>query len=598
MDGIRLGMAQINPTVGDMEGNFRKILTFMEKAHRQGVDLLSFPEMALTGYPPEDLLLKPQFIRDNHLFLNRLVERSADFPSMITVVGLVDSDTENLYNGAALIGCGRLYRVLHKKILPNYGVFDEKRYFTAGEDHRLFVLNSHPIAVNICEDIWSGQGPYINQVFPGGAELLLVINASPFHAGKWKMRHELLCRRSRENRVFIAYINMVGGQDELVFDGHSLLFGPEGELLCRGKSFEEELIVSDIDFAPMRTLRQETVFPGKKQKLDNQNFDRIVIENGGREKPTTARLRRAPSPRRASSVKPSFPPLSPLLDPTEEIFRALLLGTKDYVRKNGFKKVLIGLSGGIDSALTAVIATDALGPESVETVFMPSEYSSPESEEDARALAVNLGIHFRIIPIQPIFETFLKILVPSFENLPSDTAEENLQARIRGNILMALSNKFGWLVLTTGNKSEMSVGYATLYGDMAGGFALIKDIYKGLVYELSCHRNRMGEKPVIPERILTKEPSAELRPGQKDSDSLPPYPELDPILKLYVEKDRSLEEVVEAGFDRQTVQRVLRMVDKNEYKRRQAPPGIKITPKAFGKDRRVPITNHFNPGSR
>jgi len=577
---FRLGIAQINPTVGDLESNFQKILAYMEKARDHGIDLLSFPELALTGYPPEDLLLKPQFIRNNHHFLDRLVEASVDFAP--TVLGFVDNDSTNIFNAAALFGHGRLYRIFYKQVLPNYGVFDEKRYFTQGTDHQIFVLNTLPIAINICEDIWDNQGPYINHIFCGGAKLLLVINASPFHAGKWKERYDLLRRRSSENRTIIAYTNLVGGQDELVFDGHSLLFGADGELLGQGKPFEEDLVILDIDFTQVDTLRQETAFQEKKQKLKDHHIEQIVIECPKQEKPKSPPVVLSP----------------PFLDPTEEVYRALLLGTRDYVQKNGFKKVLIGLSGGIDSALTAAIATDALGAQQVETVFMPSNYSSPESAEDAQTLAQNLGLNFRIISIQPAFEIFLNTLNPFFDDIPAGIAEENLQARIRGNILMALSNKFGWLVLTTGNKSEVSVGYATLYGDMAGGFAVIKDIYKGLVYELADYRNRIGEKPVIPERILTKEPSAELRPEQRDRDSLPPYPELDSILKLYVEKDKSLEEISQLGFDYQVTREVLRMVDRNEYKRRQAPPGIRITPKAFGKDRRFPITNHFRSESK
>ncbi len=572
-ESIRLGIAQINPTVGDLEGNTGNILAYMEKARSQGADLLVFPELALTGYPPEDLLLKPQFVKDNRDYLHMLVDKAAGFAP--AVVGFVDSDSANLYNAAALVGQGKLQMVYRKQILPNYGVFDEKRYFSPGKNHKLFVLNSHPIAVNICEDIWDDGGPYIEQIYSGGAELLLVINASPFHAGKWRERYDLLKRRSQENRVIIAYINLVGGQDELVFDGHSLVFGPTGDLIGQGKPFEEDLLVLDIDFAPVKTIRGGEDFQEKKRGPGGRDFQQVVIECPCHEKPDCPPAKLSP----------------PFLDHTEEIYRALVLGTRDYVRKNGFEKVVIGLSGGIDSALTAVIATDALGAESVETVFMPSDYSSAESEEDARLLSENLGLGWRVILIQPIFEVFLETLNPCFDDLPPDAAEENLQARIRGNILMALSNKFGWLVLTTGNKSEMSVGYATLYGDMAGGFAVIKDIYKCLVYELSHYINRLRAKPVIPERILTKEPSAELRSGQRDSDTLPPYPELDPILKLYVEEDKSLEEIVGAGFDSRIVRQVLGMVDRNEYKRRQSPPGVRITPKAFGKDRRLPITS-------
>jgi NAD+ synthase (glutamine-hydrolysing) len=470
----------------------------------------------------------------------------------------------------------KIIDIYHKKYLPNYGVFDEYRYFQAGDRCPIYGIGDAWIGINICEDIWYPQGPARTQSL-AGAEVIININASPYHTGKGKVREHMLSTRASDNLVAIAYLNTVGGQDELVFDGHSLVLDQDGNVIAMGKQFEEDLIVLDLDLegimmkrlhAPLR--RQEIM------KLEKGAFEKIIIPV----KKTKQKNQLI------NSVKITE------LGPQEEIYRALVLGTTDYINKNGFKGVIIGLSGGIDSALVATIAVDALGKDNVRGLFMPSPYTSGESREDAYALAANLGIKMIEIPIHDIFRSYLSALKEEFHGLPSDTTEENLQARIRGNILMGFSNKFGWLVLTTGNKSEMSVGYATLYGDMAGGFAVIKDVPKTMVYELCSWRNNQGKK-IIPDRIFYKEPSAELRPDQKDTDSLPPYPELDPILKAYIEEDKSMEEILSLGCEPECAQKVIRMIDASEYKRRQSPPGIKITLKAFGRDRRFPLTNKY-----
>jgi NAD+ synthase (glutamine-hydrolysing) len=569
-------MAQINCTVGDLQGNARKIVRGLRQAGREGVDLVLFPELAVTGYPPEDLLLRPDFVRDNRKILEEIVSETR---GVVAVIGFVDHKGRQAFNAAALCCNGRLIDVYHKVLLPNYGVFDEQRYFKPGRRCSVYRAGRFRFGVNICEDIWVADGPASAQVAVGGARLIAVLNASPFHAGKWKEREEMLMERARACRVFLAYNNLVGGQDELVFDGHSLVLSPEGEVLARGKQFEEDWIVLDL---PVGKEPQRP--PAQRLPLGERPVRCVVREIV---LPACQARRRKGFPHRRL-IKPP--------DPVGEVYRALCLGTADYVRKNGFRRVVIGLSGGVDSALTAAIAVDALGKDRVTGVFMPSPYTSGESREDTEALAARLGLPLFTLPIQQVMADYLKMLDEVFRDLPQDVTEENLQARIRGNLLMALSNKFGWLVLTTGNKSEMSVGYATLYGDMAGGFAVLKDVPKTLVYDLVRHRNRRGKKPVIPERILAKEPTAELRPGQKDTDSLPPYGILDPILKAYVEEDLDTEEIVARGFDPATVKRVVGMVDRNEYKRRQAPPGIKITPKAFGRDRRMPITNRYRKG--
>ena len=581
-------MAQINPTVGDIVGNTRLIQTWIKEARQAKADLVAFPELAITGYPPEDLLFKPRFIEDTHRALKAV---AAEARGVVVVVGYVGqgatavsasdassfplSGRHELYNEAAVLSDRRILATYRKRHLPNYGVFDESRYFHPGSRLPLLVLNGVTIGVNICEDIWFSDGPTRAQA-AAGAEVIVNINASPFHVGKGRMREQVLATRARENRVIVTYTNTVGGQDELVFDGCSMIVDQAGEIVGRGKAFEQDLIVADLDVAAVGRAR---LTQGRKRPLPPRVaalIDRVDV--------------RLPARKSQSVVVPD---LEPPLGRLDEAYRALVLGVQDYVRKNGFKRVVIGLSGGVDSAITAVIAVDALGAENVLGVFMPSPYTSRASREDVADLASRLHIQVDTLSITATFKSYLRALSRSFKGRRPDTTEENLQARIRGNLLMAYSNKFGHLVLTTGNKSEMSVGYATLYGDMAGGFAVIKDVPKTMVYELSYMRNQVGPAPVIPKRVLERAPTAELRPDQKDEDSLPPYAILDPILKAYVEEDRALEDIAAMGFDRETVARVIALVDRSEYKRRQAPLGIKITHRAFGKDRRMPITNGY-----
>lgn len=578
MKKIRIGLGQINPTVGDIEKNTAKIIDCLKKARKLGINLIAFPELSITGYPPEDLLLKNQFIEDNLAALS-LIQKNVE--NILTVVGFVDKK-DDIYNAAAIIYNKKLIDSYHKMYLPNYGVFDEYRYFQAGTRCPVYEFGSIKIGVNICEDIWYPEGPSRIQSL-AGAEIILNINASPYHIGKGIFREKMLSTRASDNAVIIAYLNMIGGQDELVFDGHSLIIDENGKILARGKQFEEDLIIIDLEIdgvtrkrlhSPLR--RQEVI----KLKKDAYELIRIPVEKYPFRKTVKSTLIRP-----QKDVK--------VLDTLEEIYKALLLGTRDYVNKNRFKGVIIGLSGGIDSSLVATIAVDAIGKKNVKGLFMPSLYTSKESREDVHALAENLGIKIIEIPINDIFQSYLQMLKNEFRGLSEDVTEENLQARIRGNLLMAFSNKFGWLVLTTGNKSEMSVGYATLYGDMAGGFAVIKDVPKTMVYELCRWRNKKAGRTIIPERILLKEPSAELKPNQRDTDVLPPYAELDPILKSYIEEDKSFNEIVSLGFESETVKKVINMVDKSEYKRRQSPPGIKITERAFGRDRRFPITSKY-----
>lgn len=581
-------MAQINPTVGDIAGNTRLIQRWIKEARRAKADLVAFPELAVTGYPPEDLLFKPRFIEDTQRALKAV---AAEARGLVVVVGYVGQGAtavsaseapsfplagrHELYNEAAVLSDRRILATYRKRHLPNYGVFDESRYFHPGSRLPLLVLNGATIGVNICEDIWFSDGPTRLQA-SAGAEIIVNINASPFHVGKGRMREQVLATRARENRVIVTYTNTVGGQDELVFDGCSMIVDQAGEIVGRGKAFEQDLIVADLDVAAVGRVR---LAQGRRKPLPPRVaalIDRVDV--------------RLPARKSQSVVVPD---LEPPLGRLDEAYRALVLGVQDYVRKNGFKRVVIGLSGGVDSAITAVIAVDALGAENVLGVFMPSPYTSRASREDVADMARRLHIQVDTLSITATFKSYLRALGRSFKGQRPDTTEENLQARIRGNLLMAYSNKFGHLVLTTGNKSEMSVGYATLYGDMAGGFAVIKDVPKTMVYELSHMRNLVGPVPVIPKRVLERAPTAELRPDQKDEDSLPPYAILDPILKAYVEEDRALEDITAMGFDRETVARVIALVDRSEYKRRQAPLGIKITHRAFGKDRRMPITNGY-----
>ena len=560
-------MAQINPVVGDIRGNARMIKRYCGRAERLGCGLVLFPELAITGYPPEDLLLKPRFIRDN---LSALKELAGTVRGITAIVGFVDRKAGGLYNAAAIIHNGKVADVYHKMHLPNYGVFDEKRYFSAGEEALNFVVKGVRIGVEVCEDIWQGDGPAKAQAW-AGAEALVNINASPYHMGKPLVRRAMLIARARENKVFIAYANTVGGQDELVFDGQSMVVGPGGEVISRGAAFEEELVVTDLEFAgPIKKARKK------------KGVREVVLK---------------PAPRRSAALPRAPKRNMEILSTEEEVLKGLIIGTRDYTRKNGFSHAVIGLSGGVDSSLVAAIAVKALGAENITGVFMPSEYTSNESREDALALAGNLGIEVLTVPIKETLRGYHRMLRKTFAGTEPDTTEENLQARIRGNILMAMSNKFGHLVLTTGNKSEMSVGYATLYGDMAGGFAVIKDVPKTLVYRLSAKVNELAGRALIPERVLTKAPTAELKPNQTDQDTLPPYEVLDPILRAYVEDDMGLDEIAAMGFKMSTIKKIIRMVDQNEYKRRQAPPGIKITQRSFGKDRRMPITNGYEHGS-
>jgi NAD+ synthase (glutamine-hydrolysing) len=570
-------MAQINTTVGDFAGNRQKILKAINEAQSLDIDLLTFPELAICGYPPEDLLFKPQFIAENLRSLEKVVGASS---GLSIVVGFVDAK-EDIYNAAAIVHDGKLAGVYHKVFLPNYGVFDENRYFRAGSECPVYVIAGINVGINICEDIWYEAGPATTQAY-SGAEVIVNISASPYHFGKGSFRERMIATRAADNVVIFAYNNLVGGQDELVFDGNSMVLDEKGRLIARGKQFEEDLVVTDLDV--------ESVF---RTRLHDPRWRKGLLlreEQGWRN-----------SKRIVVSEKP-FSTEKALLRPRRvevrglpaEVYDALVLGTRDYIIKNGFERVLIGLSGGIDSSLVAAIAVDALGNSNVVGVTMPSRYSSPGSVSDAELLAKNLGIKLLTIPIEKVFQAYLDMLAEAFTGTEPNVAEENIQARIRGNTLMALSNKFGWLVLTTGNKSEMATGYTTLYGDMAGGFGVIKDVPKTMVYELASYRNSLAGSELIPSTVMDKPPSAELKPAQRDIDTLPPYELLDPVLTAYVEEDKSVEQIIAMGIDEQVVKRATRLVDRSEYKRRQASPGVKITPRAFGRDRRLPITNRFN----
>ena len=561
----------MNATVGDLAGNAEIIAQRMEEAREVGAHIVAFPELAVTGYPPEDLLLKPAFVEANQKTLLGLQQHTKDITA---IVGFVERDVD-LFNAAAVFHDGQWVDTYRKQRLPNYGVFDELRYFRPGDQELLLQIGETHIGVTICEDIWYPGGP-VERLAAAGADLVVNINASPYHRGKWEDRHRMLATRASDYGVVIAYVNLIGGQDELVFDGDSIVVGPSGELLAESQPFTDELLLCDIEID--QVFRARLHDPGSRQHA-RQTPDSLRTHLLS-EKPL-----KSPDPITAS--------LPVKHDDVAEVYAALVMGTRDYVQKNGFKHVVLGLSGGIDSSLVAAIAVDALGAECVTGVSMPSQYSSEHSRTDARELADTLGITMLTMPIREVFDKTVELLAPAFSGRAADLAEENLQARIRGNLLMALSNKFGWLVLTTGNKSEMATGYSTLYGDMAGGFAVLKDVPKTLVYDLSRWRNEHGGVQIIPENVLTKPPSAELRPDQKDEDSLPPYEVLDPILQKYVEEDYGVDELEGAGFDRAVVEKVIALVDRNEYKRRQAPPGVKITQRAFGKDRRLPITNKY-----
>jgi NAD+ synthase (glutamine-hydrolysing) len=572
MKVLRIGLAQINATVGDLEGNVRKIVATIEGARQRGVRLIAFPELAVPGYPPEDLLFKSAFIESN---LRALDEVARATSGVTAVVGFVDR-RQDIFNAAAVLHDGRLAGVYHKHYLPNYGVFDENRYFQAGTETPVFTLGETTFAVNICEDIWYPTGPTTVQAL-AGAELVITINSSPYHAGKGRARERMVATRASDDVVALAYVNMVGGQDELVFDGGSLVVNELGECVARGRQFEEDLVIADVDLDAAFRARLRDPRRRKETLGAHERVTRVSL-------PPLAAMPVAAEP--ASTLGE---PLAPI----DEIYRALVLGTRDYVRKNGFKHVVIGLSGGIDSSLVAAVAVQALGRENVSGVTMPSPFSSTGTRRDARRLAKNLGIEFMALPITTVLGAYKRTLAPAFKGLKEDVTEENLQARIRGNLLMALSNKFGWLVLTTGNKSEYAVGYTTLYGDMAGGFAVIKDVPKTLVYEVARHVNVLAGRAVIPETVFERAPSAELRPDQTDQDTLPPYEELDRILEGYVEHDQGIGDMIARGHAPDTVRRVVSMIDRNEYKRRQGPIGVKITPRAFGRDWRLPIVNRF-----
>jgi NAD+ synthase (glutamine-hydrolysing) len=570
MRRFRVALAQINSTVGDIEANAARIKAGLEQARSLGAQLVAFPELAITGYPPEDLLFKSAFIEAN---LRALADVARAATALTAVVGFVDK-RDDIFNAAAVLHDGAVAGVYHKQYLPNYGVFDENRYFQAGTEAPVYTVGDTAFAVNICEDVWYPTGPTTRQAL-AGAELVVTINASPYHAGKGHQRERMIATRAADDVVCLAFVNMVGGQDELVFDGGSLIVNERGEPVARGRQFVEDFVVADLDLDAVFHARLHDS-RRRKEKRGAADVPRVAL-------PPLASAPPAPLPSR--DVVP--------LAPVPEVYEALVLGTRDYVRKNGFKHVVIGLSGGIDSSLVAAIAVEALGKENVTGVTMPSPYSSSGTRGDAKRLAKNLGIDFLTLPITPVFKNFKKTLAEPFKGLKEDVAEENIQARVRGTLLMALSNKFGWLVLTTGNKSEIAVGYSTLYGDMAGGFAVIKDVPKTLVYEVSRHVNERAGRDVIPESVFDRAPSAELRPDQTDQDTLPPYAELDAILQAYVEEDRGLSDLVARGFHEETARRVIRMVDVNEYKRRQGPIGVKITPRAFGRDWRLPIVNRF-----
>ena len=569
---MRIALAQVNPTVGDLAGNARLVGSWIEKAREAGADIVCFPELVLTGYPPEDLVLKPSFVRDNIAQLKAIAETTRDIAA---VVGFVDEEGD-IFNAAAFIDGGEVKAIFHKVFLPNYGVFDEKRYFEPGHRCPILELNGVRLGLSVCEDCWFPSGPMAWEAHHG-AQVLININGSPYHYGKRAPREAMIGGRAADYGAFVAWVNTVGGQDELVFDGNSVVFDPHGRQLAHAASFVEELLVCDIDTSlpvhrPVEKLRREAD-AAERLELD---VSEIQLEGG--------------------SAGPKPPITQRLADPLEgaaEIYAAVVLATHDYMRKQGFQKVVIGMSGGIDSALTAAIACDALGPENVIGVRMPSRHTSAESLEDAGSVAENLEMQLMDFSIEPPHKGFEEILSPVFMGTKPGVAEENLQPRIRSTILHALSNKFGYIVLSTGNKSELATGYGTLYGDIAGGYAVLKDITKTTVYELCRYRNSLGT--AIPERVMTKPPSAELKPGQKDTDSLPPYEELDPILIGYIEDDLSPEELVAAGHRAETVARVIQLVDRSEYKRRQAPPGVKITERAFGRDRRMPIVNRYSP---
>ncbi|MFC1508058.1 NAD+ synthase [Candidatus Omnitrophota bacterium] len=544
MTGVRIAIAQINSIVGDLKGNTEKILLYISQAKAKEADMVVFPELALTGYPPEDLVLKPHFVKENIKYINKIAKSIKD---IIAIVGFIDADNKGIYNSAGILADKKVNRVYHKICLPNYGVFDEKRYFTPGLKKDVVKAKGFSFSVDICEDIWVSETKAQKKVV-SSAQFLVNISASPYHIDKAKERRAILTKKAKAFKKPIVYCNLVGGQDELVFDGRSAVFSKDGTLLAGASPFEEDLVTFDLELDIKRSVRKKAIAK--------------------------------PSPLKKMSKE-------------EEVYSALVLGVRDYVRKNNFRKVNLGISGGIDSALVALVAVDALGPTNVLAVSMPSRYSSKGTQDDAEKISRNLGIRFVKIPIDDVFDSYLNTLSSHFTGMESDITEENIQARVRGNILMAFSNKFGYLVLNTGNKSEASVGYCTLYGDMAGGFAVLKDVPKDLVYKLVRYVNERENNNIVPETIIKRSPSAELSPGQKDQDTLPSYALLDKIIDLHIEKRESFKNIVKKLGNKPVVEGVLKMIKANEYKRRQAPPGIKITPLAFGRDRRMPITNKF-----
>jgi NAD+ synthase (glutamine-hydrolysing) len=568
---MRLALAQINTVVGDLDGNRDRIVRRLHEAREANADLVLFPELAVTGYPPEDLLFRPEFLRQTRKSLDQIAAEATDIAALVGFPWL----ERDLFNACAVCADGEVKAIYPKRFLPNYGVFDEVRYFQPGRDLLLLRVGEALIGPTVCEDIWQ-PGPPATDLALAGAHVIANISASPFHVGKGLEREEMLITRARDNTCWVVLVNAVGGQDELIFDGHSVVIDEEGVVVARAPSFEEALLVVDIDAS---TAIARRLVDARRRALAREREvpDPPVVDLGEQR-------------RQASPVSPL---VADPLDELEQMRRALELGLRDYVEKNGFGEIVVGVSGGIDSALTLALAVEALGPERVHAVSMPSRFSSPETRADAKALAENLGSSFLELPIDPIFEGFQQTLAAVFAGREHDITEENLQARIRGTLLMALSNKFGWLVVATGNKSELSVGYATLYGDMAGGFALLKDVFKTDVFRLARHLNERGGRELIPESIIVRAPSAELRENQLDQDSLPPYPELDRVLEAYVEEDRSQEELRTDGFDPDVVDRAIALIDRAEYKRRQAPPGVKLRPKAFGRDRRTPITNRW-----
>jgi NAD+ synthase (glutamine-hydrolysing) len=571
---LRLALAQINSRVGDLEGNAAKITEYVDRARDEGAELVLFPELAVTGYPPEDLLLKEHFLQAATEAVYSLADEAE---GIVVLVGFPER-AEDVHNALAVLADGQLHAVYRKSVLPNYGVFDEERYFQVGDGGAVLELGNARLGLTICEDVWT-PGPPASDEALAGAALIVNASASPYYARKGCERERMLIQRARDNLCAVAFTNLVGGQDELVFDGHSLLLDHEGCVLARAPQFAEALVVGTVDLQAALTarLRDTRLRPPVRRTL-----------------PEVRRLE--PLPRRQDTSDAMVGgEVAPLFAPEAEVYAALVLGTRDYVSKNGFQRVVIGLSGGIDSTLTLLIAVDALGADRVTTVTMPSRYSSSGTRDDAKVLAGNLGVELREIPIGAAMEVYDELLAAHFDGREPDITEENLQARIRGNLLMALSNKFGWLVLTTGNKSENSVGYSTLYGDSAGGFAVIKDVPKTLVYRLVDFRNARDDAHPVPRSIIERPPSAELRADQRDADSLPDYDTLDAILEGYVEEDLDPEQLERMGLPADAIERVVELVDRAEYKRRQAPPGIKITLRAFGRDRRMPITNAYRP---